>query len=300
MRMRIVITGAQGFVGTKLVAQLVKENFDIIAVSKNPPPDKPLASVVYHQADLSNPADLLPKQLKKQKFILVHLAWKTTRDNLFQTQAAHVTYLAGLLDYWKDKGLSYVIAIGSAEEYGQKTGILNEEMGSSGYFSPYGWAKQAAYVLTKTWSQQNDISGIWFRPFTIYGVGQTGQMLIPYAINQAISKKLAKFGDGLQERDFIHVDDVISALLAGIFKRPKGFYTINLGTGQPTQVKKVIESIAEEFHVKPLFKLGAIPKQKNSPSVQVADNTKAKELLDWKPTISVKKGLSLLYKKYNK
>lgn len=298
--MQIIVTGAQGFLGSKLIARLAKNNFDIVAADKNPPFNEFPKGVIYHQTDISNPADLIPDYVKRRKFILVHLAWNTKRDDLFQPQSSHITYLAGLLDYWKDKGLSYLIVAGSAEEYGQRTGILKEEDEPSGNFSPYGWSKHAAYLLTKAWCQQTTIPAIWFRPFTIYGIGQKGQMLIPYAISKALAKEPAKFSDGLQKRDFIYVDDVLSAFLIGIRKHPKGFNTINLGTGHPTPAKDVIESIAAHFRVQSLFELGAIRKKPNDPSIQIADVTKALQILNWRPTVSIKKGLSLLYKEYTK
>ena len=299
--MRVVITGARGFVGANLVTRLAKKNFDIIAVDKNQPPDKPLGGVMYHQTDLSHPADLMPDHEEGRQFILIHLAWNTQRNALFQPQSEQISYLAGILDYWKDKGLTYLIVTGSAEEYGQRAGTLKEDDGPSGELSPYGWSKHAAYLLTKTWAQQNNIPVTWFRPFTVYGAaGQTGQMLIPYALNKALAKEPAQFTDGRQKRDFIHIDDVISAIILALHKSPKKFNTINLGSGQPTQVKDIIESIAVHFQVQSLFELGAIAQKPNAPPIQIADINKAIQILNWQPTISIKKGLSLLYKEYIK
>jgi nucleoside-diphosphate-sugar epimerase len=292
--MRIVITGARGFLGHHLVAALSRSGASVLAVDRRPvEPTPPMRGVVQHVSDLSDPATLIPPEVEPVgKFILVHLAWDLReRETSYRLQSEQVTCLAGLLDVWTKRGLSYVISPGSAQEFGARGGVLDAGCLPIEPLSPYGWAKRAVYEMASSWSRQSGVGLLWLRPFIIYGPGQAGSLLIPYAVRQAMSGETAEFSDGLQTRDFIYVDDVVSAIQRGIEIRPAGPQSVNLGSGDPARIRDVLQEIANHFHAGDRFCYGVRSRRAADPDVQVADLRQAAEMLNWKPLVGWREGV---------
>lgn len=293
--MTILVTGAEGFLGRSVVARLA-QGYSVIAVDRIPHQGPALPGVIYHQADLSDASALLPPAAgDSHPFVLVHLAWDMRRHQGFTLQAEQIRQMAALLDYWGDKGLGKVMAMGSAEEYGSRAGKLAEGDSPVSPLSPYGWAKRSARDLLRAWADRARISALWLRPFVIYGPGQQGDMLIPFALQAAKLRQVAQFTDGRQRRDFVHVDDVAGAILAAAGKELAGFTEVNLGRGEEVQVADVLMTIARHYDAESLFHLGARPRRPGEPDVQVADTSTAWETLGWKAAISWQDGLKTLF-----
>ena len=295
--MLIVVTGAQGFLGRQVVHRLSAEGRRVLAVDRRPVVlAQAVPGVQYHVSDLRDPGTLIPPECEPVgPFTLVHLAWDLRlRETSYGVQSEQVTALAGLLDAWRGKGLEYVIAPGSAQEYGARGGVLAEDDLPSEPLSPYGWAKRATYEMASSWSRQHGVGLLWLRPFIIYGPGQAGSMLVPYAVRQAQEGQHAEFTDGLQVRDFVYVDDVVEAVRRGVEQRPAGPLALNLGSGDPVRVRDLLHAIAEHFGAGGRFVFGARPRRSSEPEVQVADCARAASALGWRPAIGWREGIRRL------
>jgi len=291
--MRIVITGAQGFLGRHVVTRLALAGHVVLAVDRRPSMEMPVAGVQYHVSDLSDPSTLIPPECEPVgDFMLIHLAWDLrSRETSYKIQSEQVTVLAGLLDAWTGRGLKYVMAPGSAQEYGGRGGQLREDDQPVEPLSPYGWAKRSAYEMTASWARQSGVGLLWLRPFIVYGPGQAGSMLIPYAVRQGHLKMRAEFSDCLQLRDFVFVDDVVEAFACGCEKLLPGINVMNLGCGVPVRARDLLEEIGRELCVLDQFAFGARPRRTNEPDVQIADISRAKEMLGWTPKVDWKTGV---------
>ncbi len=290
----VVVTGSQGFLGRRVVAALVASGCRVLAVDRCPVPlDQAQPGVICHVADLADPATLLPPEcLHERSFALIHLAWDLRlRETSYRVQSEQVTCLAGLLDTWTGRGLSYVISPGSAQEFGSRGGVLGACDQPVEPLSPYGWAKRALFELASSWSRQSGVGLLWLRPFIIYGPGQAGSLLLPYAIRQAAAGEVAEFSDGLQTRDFIYVDDVASAIFKGLERRLPGPNAINLGSGDPVQIREVLQAVADHFKAGDRFRFGVRPRRVADPDVQVADIRLAADQLGWRPTVGWREGV---------
>lgn len=287
--MIIVVTGSEGFLGRKVVARLAADGHSIVAVDRVAHVGDTLPGVVHHQSDLSDPATLTPYTL--DAFTLVHLAWDMRRHAGFAIQAEQVRQFAALLDRWTGNGLARLVAMGSAEEYGGITGTIREDAAPVLPLSPYGWAKRAAQDLVRSWSLRTGTPVVWPRPFIIYGPGQLGDMMIPYAVACGREGREAEFTDGLQRRDFVFIDDVAEAVARAASAETSGFHAINLGRGEPVEVASVLRAIARHYHAESRFHLGARPRRPNEPEVQVADCAAASTLLGWKAKVGWQEGL---------
>lgn len=293
--MSIVVTGSGGFLGQRVVARLAGDGHQIIAVDRQDYSGPARKGIAFHQADLKDAGRLLPPSVPEgTPFVLVHLAWDMRRNQGFGIQAGQVQQLADLLDYWENRGLQRVIIMGSAEEYGQRAGRLKESDTPQLPLSPYGWAKRAARDLAESWSLRRGMPVAWLRPFIMYGPGQRGDMVVPYALDCARNQRAAHFSDGQQSRDFVHVDDVVEGLRMILDRKADGFKEFNLGRGEEVRVADVITAIARRYGVEELFQLGAIPRRPNEPEIQIADTTRAAKELGWYARMSWREGLKAL------
>jgi nucleoside-diphosphate-sugar epimerase len=290
--MRVLLTGAQGFIGRRLVTRLAAEGAEVLAVDQVPAREPLPPDVRGEVSDLGNSAALVSRHWKSAgPFSLVHLAWDLQRRDRWSAQAGAVRVLAGLIEDLTSAGLERVIAMGSAEEYGTRGGRLAEDDAPGLPLSPYGWAKRAAGEMVASWAGRTGRRALWLRPFVVYGPGQGGDMAIPYAIRRARERAAADFTDGLQQRDFVFVDDVVEAIVGGLSAEWRGAELVNLGWGRPVALRDVLDEIARLLGAGDLFRFGARPRRVGEPEVQVADTARAEERLGWRPRVEWREGV---------
>lgn len=222
----------------------------------------------------------------------VHLAWDMSRGaGVYLTQAKQLSVFARLLNVWSESQVCRLVIMGSAAEYGRREGLIHEDERPILPLSPYGWAKYSASLLAESWAHSGDRQVTWLRPFVVYGPGQRGDMLIPYALSHAFSHSPASFSDGEQERDFVYVADVIEAIIAALAPGKPGFHLYNVGSGQAVKVQSVLREIEQVTGVQGLFELGVRPRKKSEPQCQIAHIERAREVLDWYPRTLLREGL---------
>jgi nucleoside-diphosphate-sugar epimerase len=282
---RIVVTGAAGFIGRRVVARLAGRG-RVVALDRVEPAER-VAGVEYVGGDLHEGVGI------EQEFVLVHLAWNMERGSP-EAQSASVDDFKHVLEHSKLRG---VVGLGSAEEYGELEGRLSEEMAPGSRMSAYGWAKNEACMALRNWAQGGGGKGIWVRPFIAYGAGQMGDMAIPYALRCARERRAADFSAGLQCRDFVHVDDVADGIVAAAARlksMDEAFAVCNLGCGEPVRLRDVLERIAEKTGSHGLFRFGTKPMRVGEPAEQVADLRRAEEWLGWKARTGWREGIDEL------
>ena len=281
----IVVTGAAGFIGRRVVARLAQNGAKVFAVDRVPAPADFPATVECRGVDLAHAAGELPPA-----DALVHLAWNMNRaDEAGQTQA--VADFRRLLEAgaWRA-----VVGLGSAEEYGELEGRLREDVAPGTKLSAYGRAKHAAGQALEAWARGAGRKAVWLRPFVVYGPGQGGTMAIPSALRCARERTPGDFSEGLQFRDFVHVDDVadgIAAATLGLPAMKRAWAVCNLGRGEPVRLRDVLERIAAQANARELFRFGARPMRPGEPQEQYADIAAASDLFGWRARIPWKQGI---------
>jgi nucleoside-diphosphate-sugar epimerase len=273
--MRVLVTGGTGFIGGHLTASLRREGMDCVA--------QPRAVTRS-----------LPAGWAGAPFALVDLAWDTTRSPGFAAHAQQVHRLAQLVEQLRPLGLSAVIGTGSSEEYGPLDGMLTEEAEPATPLTAYGWGKRAAGELLRAWSARAGVPCLWVRPFIVYGPGQRGDMLIPYAVRQALAGLPAEFSAGEQRRDLLAVEDLVALYRRALERGWEGFHVVNAGTGEPTEMREVVLHLGELLGAGHLFRLGARPTRPGEPPLHVADPARAFGLFGWRAAVGWRDGLSRL------
>jgi len=284
---RILVTGASGFVGQHLLKFFEDANYEIVSLERR----------IWHPASKNVQVidwpigNEIPATLAQQEFhALIHLAWDTASRSAWDTQLEQLRRLNQLCELLPR--VKKVISLGTSEEYGLANGILDESTRPVLPLSAYGWGKESARQLLASRAKKTCTSLIWLRAFTIYGEGQSGNMLIPYALNQARKGSTAKFTDGIQERDFIYVGDVVRAIIYALNEDLPGNTTLNIGTGIGTQVRNVITAIATHFENNDNFEIGGLARDPNLPLQQLAQTSLADKLIGFTAKTSITEGLA--------
>jgi nucleoside-diphosphate-sugar epimerase len=282
----VVVTGAGGFIGRALIARLASLGVTgVVGVDRD---DIDLAD---SDATRDEIARLRPRTL-------VHLAASVRRDPSPESERAQWrdTFGAGrnVIEAAAELEIPHLLFAGSADELGDQQGVLDAGTPCRP-ISVYGLCKCLLQEVADFHARRSTMRVDWFRPFHVYGVGQRGPALVAYAFEAAISGAPAQFTNGLQQRDFVYIDDVVEWIAAGV-QAPldgSGLTVHHLGTGVGTRVRVVLDTIAAEFP-SPRFDIGALPRRVGEPDYQVAPPPDQNQTASWPwaPTTSLEEGLA--------
>ena len=279
--MRIAVTGASGFIGSYLVSQLKKLDHSVVEISLDQNHDL----TVWESVKDIKPCDAI-----------VHLAAKTFVPDSFDNPRAfyHINNTATLHALELARVWNARVIYMSSYFYGSPQYIPVDENHPLSPHNPYAQTKYISEELCRGYSRDFDLTVISLRLFNIYGPGQKGSLLIPEILNKIKLGYEVILKDPRPKRDYIHVYDVISAIIASITSDAKGFDVFNLGTGYSVSVEELVEELKS---ISPIaFKTNFLHEYRKGEVLNsVADITKIKYRLGWKPNISLRDGLKTLF-----
>ena len=257
--MKIALTGASGFLGRYVLKELLSQGIEVVAVTRNA---THLASfkerIHIVEMDISNPRIDCYQQMGCPE-ILMHLAW----DGLPNYKALHhfetelprqYHFLSSMIK----SGLSSLIVTGTCFEYGMQSGSLLEGTPTRPS-NPYGYAKNALRQQLEFLRSVTDFSLTWARLFYMYGEGQSTSSLFP-KLKKAVLDKDIRFemSGGEQLRDYLPVEEV-ARLLVRLVIAQQGIGVINVCSGIPISVRKLVEQLLLENNWKIDLNLGFYP-----------------------------------------
>ncbi len=291
--MRVLVTGATGFIGVRLCEALANRGHEILGLSRNLPVERnKLLHVLHFNYQMGD--DLPEDVVNFSPEVIVHLAWDGIPDfSATKCYSNVVTQIKFLAETKKLPNLVKILVAGSCAEYGSKSGICHEaeKYPPNNYFS---WAKQTLENYFNLFCKEKEIQLLWFRVFFVYGPGQRSASLIPYLLNTFLSGKNPEIKNSNAANDFIYVDDVVDAFLRGV-ELDGAVGTINLGSGKLTAVEEVAK-IAERAckkNMKLQENFLAEFSIEKSILAMTADISNAKAILGWAPKVSLTKGIAL-------
>lgn len=297
-----LITGTTGFVGSCLLRRLINRNKKVkIILRKQANPWRIrdiLDRTTIHISDLSD-AQALKKIIEKIKpDIIYHLAtygaysYQNEPDRIINTNILGVW---NLLKACADTEYELFINTGSSSEYGFKrlpmkeTDLLEPK-------SYYAVTKCSQTLLCSYVAQTEKKPIVTLRPFSVFGPYEEPKRLIPTLFRALyLNERINLVSPGIA-RDQIYIDDVIDAysLLERLKKFPGEVF--NIGTGIQSTIKKVVETAVKVTGRTTDFNWGGMEKRGWDANNWVADISKTEKLLNWKPKISLERGLSLNWK----
>jgi UDP-glucose 4-epimerase len=299
--MRFLITGGAGFIGTTLANYLVRQGHTVRVLDDLSAGDSATLDPVIHftRGDVEDKPKVW--RLLNKIDCVYHLAARVSvPESVLYPREYNNTNVGGtvaIMEAMRDAGVKRVVLASSGAVYGeQDVDKVNESLPPNPD-SPYGVSKLAAEGYVRT------IGGLWgietvaLRIFNAYGPGQaippTHPPVIPQFVRQVLGEgSLILYGNGEQIRDYIYVDDVMRALVAAATAAGINRQVINIGTGSGTSIKQLAALIEKVT--------GRTAQTIVSPSVfggvsaLVADTSRARNLLDFKPQVTLEEGLALL------
>jgi UDP-glucose 4-epimerase len=293
----LVISGANGFVGSRLLAHLRSKGFTVTSLVRPGYSfiDKENQSVEVDLSDKKCVVDLI-SSLNPDYFI--HLAGNKNRvysslnafDQYLENTKISNNVIVGCLNL---KNFTRFIFIGSCDEYGLASGPFLESQRESPV-NLYGFSKLAITKMLSVLYAIEKFPCVVLRPTVIYGPGQGQEMFLSSLIKSLVSGSEFEMTLGEQYRDFLYIDDVINAIIMVLYADDLVNGNIfNIGSGNSMQVKEVALLAAKIIgnNSSNLIKFGAIPYRANEVMDYSVNIEHAYDLLGWKPEINLESGL---------
>ena len=297
---KVLLTGGAGFLGHHVVRALLDNEAEVTLLiqphEKTWRLDGMQSKFNMINASLTDREETKNAVKEAQPEIIIHFSgWMERKRDvtiLDDMYGHHVSSTMNLILAADPEVTRLILNTGTSEEYGEQADPFIETLPIDPV-SPYSASKGAATIMATYLSKAIGLPVVTMRPFITYGPGQVHDTLIPFLIKGVFQKKTVELTEGLQYRDFIFVDDLVSCYLAVIEKAEsiKGPQVFNVGTGEKTRVRDVIETIANIANGQDYLKIGARPMRPGEPESMVADIHKAIDFLGWEPKVSLIEGI---------
>lgn len=261
--MRVGITGSNGFIGSNLVQKLKKEK------------------IPYSVFDKTKHNLFFPETLKgfvDKCDIIVHLAGKNidTNENIINVNTLGTASLIAAMNKYSPK--ARIIFISSFQAYSEK--------------SLYGLSKRLAEELIEYYSKYYGLKGTILRLSNVYGQGckpYYNSVIATFIDLISKNKPLNVNGDGSQKRDYLHVDDVVNAILMSLTVRENKIRCVDICSGKLTSLKEIVKMLEEICGKKTNvnFKTSVFSEEES----RIKNYKEANKAFGWSPKITLMEGL---------
>ena len=292
----ILVTGASGFVGSRLVRRLVKTGADVHLFLRSSSDTRRLGDVPGHMerhgADLTDPSTLRTTVRRVRPRTVFHCASWGGHPGQTDVAAIFGTNLVGtfhLLAACEEAGFDRFVHIGSSSEYGMKTAPMSEE-DEPAPVDAYGASKAGATLWCRAAAISRGLPIVTLRLFSPYGPWDDPARLIPAAARAFLDGRSPQLASPSGTRDFVHIDDVVDACLLAATVPSAAGEIVNVGSGRQATAGEVVDILSRLVPGAPSPAWGVLP-PRPGPSVWVADIGKARRLLGWEPKVSLEEGL---------
>jgi nucleoside-diphosphate-sugar epimerase len=293
--MRVLITGAAGFIGSHVTRQIVQEGHEVSAVILPGESIERLTDVVSRLSvvplDLRETGAVRELVGKARPECAIHLAWYAA-PGIYWTAPENLDCVAmtlSLAQALAESGCNRLVAAGTCAEYDWDYGFLSEDVTPLRPRTLYGTCKNATRLILEAFCRPTTMSFAWTRFFYLYGPGEARERLVPLVVRALLRGEAARCTSGRQIRDFLHVRDVASAVWAVATSQVAG--AVNIGSGEPVRVRSIIETIERLVAGNGAIEWGAIAEDPHDPPLLVADVRKLLRETEWRKTLSLEEGL---------
>ncbi len=304
---KVLVTGADGFIGSHLVERLVKAGADVRAFcfyNSN----GSLGWLDTAASEVRSKLDVRLGDIRDARFVeescrdidtVFHLAALiaipysyTAPESFIDT---NVTGTLNLLEGARRAGCRRVVATSTSEVYGTPATVPIRETHPLIGQSPYSASKIAADKLCEAWFHSFEVPVVTLRPFNTYGPRQSTRAVLPTLLVQLLAgKREVKLGRLDPRRDLTFVSDTIEGFLcAGEAKDVEG-EVIQLGTGRTESIGELFDTACRVLGVSAKVVHDEVRVRPKGSEVEVllSDPAKAKQLLGWEATVSLEEGLT--------
>lgn len=280
--MKVLVTGATGFIGNYVIKELLKCSHDIIATSRNLDKARSyewFSQVQYIPCDLNVGQENF-FQFFQQPELLIHLAWEGLPNykDLFHLEKnlfSNYRFLKNMIEH----GLKSLVVTGTCFEYGMQSGALSEDMETKPD-NPYGLAKDTLRKFLEQLQKKIDFEFKWVRLFYMYGKGQSPNSILSQ-LDRALENRETIFNmsGGEQLRDYLSVEKVAEYIVK-IAMQNKVNGIINCCSGEPISIRKLAENFLSEKNKSIELNLGLYPYPDYEPMAFWGNNEKLNKILN--------------------
>lgn len=307
--MRILLTGCAGFIGARVTALLLDGGHEVAGVDVLSSSsvsrlqewrlenlsDRP--GFTFYRVDIREIATLkrvfTDHGQAGQIAAVIHLgALAGVRNSIEDPRAYYDVNVLGtlnLLEFCLEYGVGKLILASTSSVYGTEIdGPVSEDADSNRPLSPYAASKKAAETMLHSYHHLHGIDAAVLRYFTVYGpAGRPDMSVFRFIRAVAEGEPITVYGDGTQQRDFTFVDDVALGTVAAL--EVSGYETFNLGYGSPVALNDVIGLIEEGIGRS--AEIRHDERHPADPMITWADNSRAKDLMGWTPSVGIGEGI---------
>jgi nucleoside-diphosphate-sugar epimerase len=295
--MRVLVTGATGFVGASLTRRLVNSGKEVHVFTRQTTDlwriKDILKRVRRYDVDLRDADKVETYVADIRPTVIFHLA--TFGGFSSQVDSANILDsnfkgTAHLLRACEKTGFDCFVNTGSSSEYGMKMSPM-AEIDRLEPLGDYGVAKAAATLFCRSEAIRKGLPVVTLRLFSPYGPWDDPKRLIPYVITSLLKGEAPELSTPSSVRDYVYIDDVLEMYL----KLSENFVApgdiINVGSGSQSSIGEVVSLLAEIVGNGMEPASGTLESRKNEPEKWVADIGKAKALTGWEPSTLLESGL---------
>jgi UDP-glucose 4-epimerase len=296
---RVVITGGAGFVGRAAVSAFAGRGHAVTMVDRMPHPDPQVRSVV---GELTDPTIIADALSGRDVAGVVHLAALTSVlrsvHDPVATYQTNVAVTQDLLEGCRQAGVERFILASTNAVVGDVGYATMDETAPLQPLTPYGATKAAAEMLLRGYAGACGMATCALRFTNIYGPGmQHKDSFVARMMRAALSGAgIQIYGDGLQRRDFVHVEDAVATMLAAWDRRFTG--TAIVGSGVSVTVLELVETVRKVTGCS-LPAEHVAPKPGEMPAV-IVDISRAREQLGYRPSLSLVDGLATVWQDFQR
>jgi nucleoside-diphosphate-sugar epimerase len=295
----VLVTGASGFIGRHVVAEVAARAVDVVALRSGTralSEDAPRSPrITWRAADLADRAavDALLAEVRPSQ--LLHLAWPVTPEHFWtgEENVDAVSWSAALFQSFAQHGGKRAVGVGTCAEYDwSRGGPLAESVTPLVPATLYGAAKHALCLLAESYFAQLGVSFAWGRIFFLYGPHEPAAKVTSAVIRSLLAGQPAHCTEGRQIRDYLHVADVAAGLVELLLADVTG--PLNLGSGVGVSVRAIVETIADALDGRARVVFGARELGADEPPSLVADVQQRERVLAWRPRVGLPEGIAHL------